>query len=71
VDKATGQPRRPVGAAQLLAAVREKKRVELPAASLLLPGPLAALGEHAVPLRFDGAHIRGAHALTVLLKKRL
>ncbi len=71
VDPATGKPRRPVTAAQLLAAVRDKKRVALPAASLPLPQPLVQLGEHALPLRLDAAHIPGKHALTVLLKKKL
>jgi ribosomal protein L9 len=71
VDKATGRPRLPVSAKQVLAALREKRKVSLPAASLLLPAPLATLGEHEVRLRFDTAHIPGQHAMTVHLKKKL
>ena len=71
VDKATGRPRQAVSAKQVVAAVREKLRVELPLESMALPAPLAALGEHAVPLRFDPALVKGQHALTVHLKKRL
>jgi len=71
VDKVTGQPRSGVDAKQLLAAVRERKHVVLPPASLQLPAPLAELGEHALPLRFNAARIPGEHTLTVLLKKKL
>ncbi len=71
VDKATGRPRHPVSAAQVLAAVRDKRKVSLPAASLLLQTPLSTLGEHEVRLRFDTAHIPGQHALSVHLKKKL
>jgi len=68
VDPATGAARTPVTATQLRAAVRRLKRVELPPAALLLPAPLATLGEHSVSLRFDAP---GRHALAVVLKKRL
>ena len=72
VDKATGLPRRPVGAAEVVAAVRAKQHVALspdclPAAAL----PLATLGEHALTLRLDTAAVRGTHTLTVLVKKKL
>lgn len=70
VDKA-GAVRVPVTATRLLEAVRVKKRVDLSAASLVLRAPLASLGEHSIPLRFDARHVPGTHALTVLVKKRL
>ena len=65
-----GNPRTPVGKRQLLAAVRQSKHVELAEANLALPEPLATLGEHVVPLRFD-QRLPGSHSLTVLLNKRL
>ena len=71
VDKATGKPRHALGQATLLRAIRDKKHVALPEASLPLSAPLATLGEHALPLRFDARHIAGQHTLTVLVKKKL
>ena len=71
VDAATGQPRAGVSAKQLLAAVRARKHVALPAECLRLDAPLAELGEHAVPLRFDAQQLPGEHTLTVLVKKKL
>ena len=70
VDKA-GTVRTPITAAQLLAAVREKKRVELAAGSLPLSQPLSSLGEHVLPLVFDARYVKGKHSLTVLVKKKL
>ena len=71
VDVATGQPRTAVDAKQLLAAVRARKHVALPAECLALAAPLAELGEHAVPLRFDARRLPGEHTLAVLVKKKL
>lgn len=71
VDKVTGQPRTAVDAKAVLAAVRQRKHVLLPHQSLHLPAPLAELGEHALPLRFDAKRIPGEHTLTVLIKKKL
>jgi len=70
LDKA-GAVRTPVTAARLLQEVREKRRVELSAASLALERPLSSLGEHLVPLRFDQRVLKGQSVLTVLVKKKL
>ena len=59
-----------VTADQLLRKIQEKKKVDLPAASLLLSEPLG-LGEHTVPLKFDKRFLPGTHSLTVLVKKKL
>ena len=71
VDVVTGQPRVGVDAKQLLAAVRARKHVALPAQCLALAAPLTELGEHAVPLRLDAERLPGEHTLTVLVKKKL
>jgi hypothetical protein len=71
VDKVTGQPRSGIDAKAVLAAVRARKHVLLPPESLPLHAPLAELGEHALPLRFDTKCIPGEHTLTVLIKKKL
>jgi large subunit ribosomal protein L9 len=68
-DKA-GLARDLVTSKQLLREISEKKKVDLPAASLLLPGPLG-LGEHTVPLKFDRRYLPGSHYMTVQVKKKL
>ena len=73
VDKASGQPKHPVTAADLTRLLRERRFVELPQESLVLgeSGVLSTVGEHIVPLRLDTRVLKGKHAITVSLKKKL